>query len=511
MRIQKLFRVILTLLLLSLPPLQAQAAGEKPIKLLVYGATVIPVDGSGEYLETGYLSVDSDGRLVEVASGAPSPELLASAEQVVDASGRIITPGFLSGHSHLYQSPFRGIGAHYTLKGWIATYHGTYGPFYDPSDLYWYSRHGAMDYLGHGITTIFDWTLNKDWSLDDYLGLYRGSLDSGARIIFGYGIDSSKDLATNRAMLQQYLQTIRDEHMDTSNPKVPAVWMSGIGLLNGRHDAAMEFTLAREFELPMQVHYLEEPDPAYVAIQRSLYPMYEEFGVLGEGFNFAHFINTTDEILEKTGASGTGMIWNPLSNGRLASGLADIPKYLEYDIPVGMGIDGQASADISDPFENMRMGMYAIRMKYQDAQAMMPLDVLRMHTIGTARVFGIEDQVGSLEPGKYADFVVIDPRAMETSPPIHPVEHVVLACSVANLESVYVGGELTVQRGEFLLSDYPEVTREVTERLAAVRARLEQARRDGFTTPKAFDAVPGYDSGTFVPELEYPGYARPRE
>ncbi|WP_157954022.1 amidohydrolase family protein [Microbulbifer sp. A4B17] len=202
--------------------------------------------------------------------------------------------------------------------------------------------------------------------------------------------------------------------------------------------------------------------------------------MLGKGLNFAHFINTTDEILEETGASGTGMIWNPLSNGRLASGLADVPKYLEYDIPIGMGIDGQASADDSDPFENMRLGMYAVRMKYRDAKAMMPIDVLRMHTIETAKVFGIEDQMGSLEVGKFGGFIILDPRQMETSPVIHPIEHVVLTQSIANLEAVIVGGEISVQRGDFLHVDYDEVKNQVTERVARVREKLEAVKAEGF-------------------------------
>ncbi|MDA0272213.1 MAG: amidohydrolase family protein [Proteobacteria bacterium] len=494
---------LITLTLLSALSFEALAQSDSNLKLLVHGAVVIPVDGSGAYLDPGYIAVGQDGEIVEIGAGAPPADL--KAETVIDAAGKIITPGFLSGHSHLYQSAFRGLGVHYTLAGWISTYHGSYGPLYDPEDLYWYSRHGAMDYLGHGITTIFDWTLNN-WTLDRYVDLYRGSLDSGARIIFGYGLNLDKDLDTNRQMLRDYLKLIKEEQLDTVNPKVPAVWMSGIGLLRGPEAAAMEFTLAREFDLPMQVHYLEEPAPDYVREQQELFPMYEQYEVLGKGFNFAHFINTSVPILEKTAASGTGMIWNPLSNGRLASGLADIPSYQKYGIPVGMGIDGQASADISDPFENMRMGMYAIRMKYQDPEAMMPLDVLRLHTIGTAKVFGIEDQVGSLEAGKFADFNIIDPREMETSPPIHPIEHIVLSCSVANLDSVYVGGELSVKRGHFPDADYAEVKAQVSKRVAAVRERLTKARQAGFRPPGSFSSDEKY-----IPELEHPGYVRALE
>ena len=73
-----------------------------------------------------------------------------------------------------------------------------------------------------------------------------------------------------------------------------------------------------------------------------------------------------------------------------------------------MGLDGQNTADLANPFENMRMGLYNIRMEYESASVLGPLDVLRLHTIGTARAMGVADQVGSLKPGKYADFLLID-------------------------------------------------------------------------------------------------------
>jgi cytosine/adenosine deaminase-related metal-dependent hydrolase len=486
-------------------------ASESEPKLLIENATIIPVDGSGRYYESGYLLIDAEGKIAAIAAGEAPEEMTALKR--IDAKGKIVMPGFLSGHSHLYQSPFRGLGVHHTLLGWIYCYHMSYGPFYDPTDLYWFSKHGAMDYLGHGITTIYDWTLNGDGkSVDTYVDLYRGSLDSGARIIFGYGVDLDRSEEENREMLQEYLKLIKEEGIDASHPRVPAVWMAGLGLLNGRESAMMELNLAKEFDLPIQVHYLEDPEPNYVAIQQGLFPVYDEAEMMGPGLNFAHFINVTESILERTAESGTSMVWNPLSNGRLASGLPDVPHYLKLGIEVGMGIDGQASADISDPFENMRMGMYATRMKYQDASIMMPLDVLRLHTIGTARVLGIADQVGSLEVGKWGDLIIVDPRSMETSPPINPIEHVVLACSVANLEQVFVGGELVVERGAFTQVDHQETKDEITYRLARVQSKVDAAREAGtIEQGPIFPGLTEYkDQKHFTEDHEHPTYGKPK-
>jgi cytosine/adenosine deaminase-related metal-dependent hydrolase len=160
------------------------------------------------------------------------------------------------------------------------------------------------------------------------------------------------------------------------------------------------------------------------------------------------------------------MSWNPLSNGRLASGTADIPACLKAGIRVGMGVDGEASADVADPFENMRTGLYAIRDKYEDATIMSPYDVLRMHTMGSADVLGVADRLGSLEPGKFADFLMVDPTRFRTV--FNPYASLVFVAGERDLERVYVGGDLLVQNGALLKQDMAKVRTEVTRRVGAL-------------------------------------------
>ena len=168
------------------------------------------------------------------------------------------------------------------------------------------------------------------------------------------------------------------------------------------------------------------------------------------------------------------MIWNPLSNGRLASGLADIPKYLAAGMTVGMGLDGQSTADLADPFENMRMGLYSLRMQYNEASILLPQDMLRLHTLGTARAIGVADRVGSLEIGKFADFLLVDPSQPDTGPTYDPYATLVFACANANVDTVFVGGEAVVKRGMPLKHDVAALAREVKARVAAMQKRSER-------------------------------------
>jgi len=141
------------------------------------------------------------------------------------------------------------------------------------------------------------------------------------------------------------------------------------------------------------------------------------------------------------------MSWQPASNGRLASGVADIPAIRAAGMPIGVGLDDQACTDVADPWQNMRIGMYQLRAQTGDPAVMSPAEMLRLHTLGSAEVIGVADRVGSLEPGKFADFVVVDPRKPDLGPLWHPVASYVLACSLRNLHQVYVGGELVAEDG----------------------------------------------------------------
>ena len=155
-----------------------------------------------------------------------------------------------------------------------------------------------------------------------------------------------------------------------------------------------------------------------------------------------------------------------MSNGRLASGIADIPRYRKMGMKVGMGVDGQGSSDLPDPFENMRMGLYVIRARYESANVLLPIDVLRMHTMGSAEVLGVADKVGSLEVGKFGDILVVDPKLVERGPVVDPYAAVVLACNAMNLSKVYVGGDLLVDTYRLQRNNMSKVSREVSARVA---------------------------------------------
>jgi cytosine/adenosine deaminase-related metal-dependent hydrolase len=406
----------------------------------------------------GYMAV-SGSKITAIAAGSPPSGL--TAKRTVNAANKIVIPGVVSAHSHLHQSALRGLGANLNTGEWRKAVHVYSVPATD-EDLYWFTLHGALGHLLHGVTSVF--TFGYNIRVGDYNSTQlQALLDSGMRFIHAYAHTRSVPVE------QQYNAFLRFYEFAKPHMKHPAWLRLGISGDGGSLEyAKFDKSLMDEFGALNQAHFLSE---AYRLMndgrrlgKEEVQKQFRNFidaGTLGPNQFFGHFIHTNDEIVTKTAAAGSGMSWQPLSNGRLGSGIADIPKYLKQGLKVGMGVDGEASADIADPFENMRMGLYFIRASYGHASIMEAFDVLRMSTMGSAEVMGVSDKIGSLEVGKFADFVVIEPP----SPVFDAAATVVFSVNNANIDAVYVGGNKLVERLALTSSDEATVNREVAARV----------------------------------------------
>ncbi|HEX4008114.1 MAG TPA: amidohydrolase family protein [Acidobacteriaceae bacterium] len=454
------------LLLFVFAALPALAA---PPKLLVTHVVFFTMAPGQKTPFTGYMVIAADGTITAVQAGDPPASLTASlpASQIWDGHGAWVIPGFISAHSHLWQAAYRGLAASSTLPGWIDDLYGKRAIHNSPEDFYWFTLAGALDHLQHGITAAYNFNYGGNaWQKagDDFdEAQFHAEINSGIRFVHGYQPDSMKpgeSIDSARARLKSFLD------WTTTQPHSPAflsVMINGMTAFNNTYQqSVMEAALGNEFHVGNQTHYVEAPEDQ--GEERSKFRWMMDAGLLNQQMIFGHFIHTDDFILQQTAKAGAAMSWNPLSNGRLASGVADIPKYLKMGIRVGMGVDGEASADLADPFENMRTGLYAIHDKYEDATIMSPYQVLWLHTMGSADVLGVKDKLGSLEPGKYADFVVLDPARL--SPVLEdPYANLVLVAAEPDIERVYIGGELMVDHDRLVHQDIDKVRAEVTRRV----------------------------------------------
>lgn len=438
-------------------------------KLLVHNATLVTLEEGEEEPFIGYLLVGDDGRIAQIGRGAPPRGL--KAQQRIDAHEQVVMPGFLSGHSHLASSVQRGINSGRELDGMI-DFRPTFldGRFYQQGDIYSFTLHGALDYLVHGITTAYNYP-NRRGPDQFYNEIFLAELAAGQRFVYGYNVP---ELPYDKAR-EQFVKFKEFTAPYQDNPlflKLTLAKSGHLGRVIGHDLFATEVKIAKEFALPLQLHFLESS--FYQKQNRHDFKYMQDVGALDLKLMYGHFIQADDAILAASVKAGAAAIWNPLSNGRLASGLADVPKYLKAGLTVGMGLDGQNTADLANPFENMRMGLYNIRMKYESASVLGPLDVLRLHTIGTARAIGVADRVGSLKTGKYADFLVVDLGDPDTGPVYDLYGSLVFATSFSNIRQIYVGGERVAENGKLLKHDTAALGREVRFRMERNRATTQR-------------------------------------
>lgn len=454
--------------------------------LLVTHARLITVPAGTEdpgYLEHGWMLV-VDGRIADLGEGDPSAAVLAAASgfETLDVAGAFVAPGFISAHSHLFTSASRGLGVTETLYGWCDSMLGLIRHA-TPDDLYWTTLHGSLDFLGAGVTAAYDFTDPRiPWEpmiegQRQAVGTLRpieyqtrqidAKANAGLRFVNSTSMDDA--IGSDDEVLAR-LAAVLDHTATLDRDLALGAAVTGSVQWSIRPNAAeLEVEAMRRFGLINQAHFLETREAT--ELQRSKWALYRNAGALGPGMIFGHFIQTTPEIIREAAESGSGMSWQPGSNGRLASGFAEVPEMLALGMTVGMGLDDQACTDVADPWQNMRTGMFGLRAKTGDPLSMMPETVLRLHTLGSAKLLGVDDRIGSLEVGKFADFVVVDPTAPDIGPLWHPVRNYVLSCGLRNLKRVYVGGELVNESGVSTNPLAGEASAKVRESLEPLAAR----------------------------------------
>ncbi|WP_317930058.1 amidohydrolase family protein [Halioxenophilus sp. WMMB6] len=477
----KHWRILLLVAVFLTEPVLAKES----VALLVKNATLITVAEDQPDAFLGYMTVADDGRIVAVAAGEPPA---VSAKKVIDLAGAVVAPGFISAHSHIYMSPLRGLGHDQNLYGWFKAW-DYYLRHTNADDIYWFTLHGSLDFLRNGITTAYDFTYPPavDRLSDDPStavaptfikpgpfeeNQIKAKLDAGLRFINSPWLS---EVGSDEEIIARY-QAVYDfaKPLMAENPLFLKMAVSGAQQFNPTNRTAkLEGTVMHEFGVINQSHFLESPSA--VEEQQKKFDWYLDAGVLGPDFIFGHFIHTNDYILQKVVETGAKMSWQPTSNGRLADGIADVVKYRELGIPVAVGLDDQSCTDVSDPFQNLRIGLYTMRGLYKKSDVLSIQDMLYLHTLGSAKVLGIDKDVGSLEPGKFADFIVVDLRDPDTGPIYEPLASYVLASSLRNLKQVWVGGKQVADGTHLLTFDEKKVRKEIDQRVTRIQQVADTA------------------------------------
>ncbi|MGW9114881.1 amidohydrolase family protein [Microbacterium sp. NPDC055683] len=419
------------------------------------GALLLPVTAEPF---AGWMAVGADGRIAGLGEGEPAVVL----GDRVDVSGCLVAPGFVSAHSHLFTAGMRGMTPDSTLYPWVAA-QTDFMAGADEDDVYWATLHGAIDAMRAGVTSAYNFLSAPFVTRYDPGSDSRTLLAHRGREFTHRQIAAARDagLRMQNAMRLDPILVDRVEsdaafdaavaYLGSEVPDDLSLGASVFGAVQWAEHAVqaeVEVSAMDRHGIGNQAHLLETAEA--LDQQRAKLDWYRDAGALRPGFLAGHFIHPDDAIVDLLADAGAGMVWQPMSNGRLGSGIADIPAYLARGMSVGMGVDDQSCTDLIDPFENMRTGLGMQRAAARDAAVLSARDVLRLHTLGGAEAMGVAGRVGSLDVGKHADFLVVDPARPDTGPVWDATAHYVLACGQQNVAAVYSGGVRVAADGRSL-------------------------------------------------------------
>lgn len=411
---------------------------------LVHAGWVCPV--AGPPLADAAVAID-DGRIVEVIARGG----FRAADAEVSFPNCALVPGFVNAHTHLELTVLRGFLEDLPFEEWLRRLTRTKYDLLSVDDLLVSARLGALECLAGGVTTVGEvMDIGTGCVAMRELGLGGVAYQE----VFGPATDQA-DEAMER--LEERLARLRPDETPAIriglSPHAP--YTVSTSLYGRVRD------LAQVENLPVAVHIAESGEEVrfvrdgagpfaenwrargipVTAHGVGPLELLERLGILGPRTLAVHAIHADSADVARLAATGTAVVHCPKSNLKLGHGVAPVREFLAADVPVGLGTDSVASNNSVDMFEEMRLAVYLQRSRTGDPEAIGAARALRMATLDGARCLGLDSMLGSLEPGKRADFAVVDLEDCALTPVHDPVQALVYSAGRRNVEATYVAGE----------------------------------------------------------------------
>jgi len=434
------------------------------MRTLYRGGWIVTCDEAGTEHETGWLLVE-DGVIASVGSGAEP-----GADTRVDLHGRVVTPGLVNTHHHLYQTLTRARAQQADLFTWLRELYPVWARI-DAESEYAAARAGLAELALSGCSTVFDhhyvFPRGRDGLIEAEvqaareLGVRivasRGSMDLG---VSAGGLPPDELAEEIDAVLANTQQLVSQLHERGPGARVQIAVAPCSPFSVTKRLMTESAELARQLALTLHTHLAETvEEEAYCLELYGCTPAeyLADLGWLGADVWCAHCVHLSAEAVADFAGSHTGVAHCPTSNLRLGAGVAPVRDYLDAGLRVGLGVDGSASNERSDLLFEVKQALLVARGR-GGPRAMTARDALRLGTRGGAAVLG-RDDIGSLEPGKCADFAVWRTDVLELGGAADPVAGLVLSAP-HRVDRLVVGGAEVVRDGALVRADEEAIARD---------------------------------------------------
>ena len=397
------------------------------------------------YLD-GILAV-KESQIVYV--GQENQEILKQANQIIDYQGAWIMPSLVNCHTHSAMTGLRGIRDDSNLHEWLEDYIWPAEAEFTPEMTTKAVKEALTEMLQSGTTTFNDMYNPNGVEIEK---IYEAVKASKMRCYISPTLFSSDVETTDETVAKTRAVIEKIKGYQDRNFKVMVAPHSPYSCSRELLEASLE--LAKEEDIPLHIHVAETKEESGIILKRygkRPIAFLDELGYLDHQAVFAHGVELNEAEITRLADSQVAIAHNPISNLKLASGIAPIIQLQKAGVPVGIATDSVASNNNLDMFEEGRTAALLQKMKSGDASQFPIETALKALTIEAAKVLGMEDEIGSLEVGKQADFLVIQPQGkIHLQPQENMLSHLVYAVKSSDVDHVYIAGEQVVKDGQVL-------------------------------------------------------------
>lgn len=416
------------------------------VDLQIDARWVIPVEPACTLPDHSVL-IDA-GRIVAVLPTSVADRDYVAAQHV-SLPTHALLPGLVNAHTHAGMSLLRGIADDVPLSAWLQAHiWPREARFISAEFVHDGTLLAASEMLLGGVTCCHDMYFFADAAA-------RAYDTAGMRAMIGlpvldfptpYAADADGYLQAGLAARDAWRKEARLSF--SLAPHAPytvsdASWSKIV-------------TYARQLDMLIQTHLLETRDERATSEEQfGIGPLQRlhRLGATGPGFVAIHAVHVDDADMQLLAEQGCHVVHCPVSNLKLASGIAPISRMRERGINVALGTDGSASNNRLDVFGEARFAALLAKVKADDASSISAATALRMATLDGATALGLDADIGSLEPGKFADIIAVDLGGIQHAQCYDPVSHLIHVTGRDQVTDVWVAGEPLVSSGNLTRMD----------------------------------------------------------
>jgi 5-methylthioadenosine/S-adenosylhomocysteine deaminase len=414
--------------------------------ILIKDGYVITVDPQRRIFERGSVAIEGD-KIVAVGKGVK-----AKAETVIDARGKAILPGLINAHTHLSMTLFRGVADDMPLMEWLETKIWPIEENLTADDCYTGALLGCLEMIKSGTTCFAD----QYFHMKD---VARAVEEAGLRGVLSRGIIELDDPKKREATIKEGERLVKTCH-GKANGRILTMFGPHASYTCSPECLMQVKELAKKYKVGIHIHISESQDEVdKVTKKYGKRPVehLDSIGFLGPEVLAAHCVWLAEREIAVIRERGVKPVHNPVSNMKIACGVAPVPGMLAAGIPVALGTDGAASNNSLDMFNEMKFAALLSKVHKLDPTVVPAQATLEMATINGAIALGLQDKIGSLEVGKKADIVLVDMKKPHLVPLHNVISHLVYSAVGGDVDTVIVDGKILMQGRKVLTLDEDKV------------------------------------------------------